>query len=525
MHNTWWITRPKRNLVSVPLCLSVIAHHAQGKTWASPDKSTELAIEQGLEESNLKRKGNRRDQGGGGARTYRAWMKSLGLLFMDNDGKLWLTSAGEALVNAEPPLEILKKQVLGYQHPSAFTAKGPTRVADRFKVRPFIFLLQLLLDERLEGYLHEREEIGKIVIAYGETNKQADVDRVVELILKHRQIGDAALPDNYVEQFASARSKTATQESLFANNGDIANTLGNWLGYTQLIQREKSEWRIPAQARTEAQAIVDEYTAIPLFKDHDNEEKFQRRYGLKPGQRKDTRNLDSQYVTRTSAAIEADRIKIVMMELATTELINEINHAIVQEISLRTGSTAARVEQVLAEKYPNGAIDTFMQGYVQLAFQSRDKATEFEQATAEIFRKVFGFNAQQMGQQGLRPDIVISSDAEEYAGIIDNKAYKDGYSLTHSQRNAMRTYIESFDSYKIDEHPLRFFCYVVSDVKSTMNSQINDVAKTNGVPGSAITARDIVRLARLDKKPTHEQFLKLFTGNKVIDALEFISNQ
>lgn len=519
MHNTWWITRPKRNLISVPLCLSVIAHHAQGKTWATPDKSTELSIEQGLEDSHLKRKGNRRDQGGGGARTYRAWMKSLGLLFMDNDGKLWLTSAGEALVNAEPPLEILKKQVLGYQHPSAYTAKGPTRVADRFKVRPFIFLLQLLLDERLDGYLHEREEIGKIVIAYGETNKQADVDKVVELILKHREIGDAALPTNYVEMFASSRSSTATQESLFANNGDIANTLGNWLGYTQLIQREKSEWRIPAQARAEVQEIVDEYTALPLIKDHDNEEKYQRRYGLKPGQRKDTRNLDNQYASRTSAAIEADRIKIVMMELATTELINEIDHGLIQKISDRTGSTASRVEQVLAEKYPNGAVDAFMQGYVHLAFQSRDKATEFEKATAEIFKKVFGFNAKQMGQQGLRPDIVISSDAEDYAGIIDNKAYKEGYSLTHGQRNAMRTYIESFDSYKIDQHPLRFFCYVVSDVKSTMNSQLKDVAEANGVAGSAITARDIVRLARMQNKPSHAKFLELFTSNQVVDVL------
>lgn len=517
MHNTWWITRPKRNLISVPLCLSVIAHHAQGKKL-TPEVG--LAIEKGFEEANIKRKGKRRDQGAGGGRTYRAWMKSLGLIFMDDENKLWLTSAGEALINAEPPLEILKKQVLSYQYPSAYTASGKSQVASRFKVRPFIFLLQLLLDERLGGYLHEREEVAKIVIAYGETNKQADVDKVVEMILKHRQIGDDTLPDDYLKQFVSSGSKkNATRESLFKNNGDIANTLGNWLGYTQLIQREKSEWRIPAQARTEVKKIIEEYTALPLIKDHDNEEKYQRRYGRKPGQIRDDRVLDSQFASRTSAAIEADRIKIVMMEIATTELINEINLEVVEKISRRTGSTQARVEQVLAEIYPNGATDTFMQGYVHLAFQSRDKATEFEKATAEIFRKVFGFNAQQMGQQGLRPDIVISSDAEDYAGIIDNKAYKEGYSLTHGQRNAMRTYIESFDSYKIDDHPLRFFCYVVSDVKSTMNSQLKDVAEANGVPGSAITARDIVRLARMQDKPSHAKFLELFTSNQVVDVL------
>lgn len=521
MHNTWWITRPKRDLLSVPLCLAVIAHNAQGKVWNTPTKDTELAIERGLEDSGLKRRGNRRDQGGGGARTYRAWMKSLGLLFMNDNGELWLTSAGEALVNAEPPLEIIKKQVLTYQYPSTFTAKGAARVDGRFKVRPFIFLLQLLLDERLEGYLKERDEIGKIVIAYGETNKQASVDAVIELILRHRQSGDAILPEDYLETFKSSRSAQAELEKIFKEHGDIANTLGNWLGYTQLIQREAGQWSIPEDAKAEAQAIVNEHANQPLIKDHKDEEKFQRRYGLKPGQRKDTRNLNSEHATRTSAAIEADRIKLVMMEISSTRLIDNVDHALVEEIATRTGSTHARVEQVLAETYPNGAADAFMHGYVQLAFQSRERATEFEQATAEIFRTVFGFNAQQMGQQGLRPDIVVSSDEQAYAGIIDNKAYKQGYSLTHSQRNAMRTYIETFDSYKIDEQPLRFFCYVVSEYKRTINAQIKEVAELNGVPGSAITSRDVVRLARPGNRPTHAQFLELFTGNKVIDAVAF----
>ena len=206
MHNRWWVTRPKRDLLTVPLCLAVLAHHAQGRVWATPNKETELAIELGLEDAHLKRRGKRRDQKGGGARTYRAWMKSLGLLFMDEEGRLWLTSAGEALAKGEPPLDILKKQVLGYQFPSAYTFKGSTRVADRFRIRPFVFLLQLLLDDRLDGYLLESEEVAKIVIAYGETNSQKSVDEVVRLIQEHRLVGDAMLPDNYVEEFASSRA-------------------------------------------------------------------------------------------------------------------------------------------------------------------------------------------------------------------------------------------------------------------------------------------------------------------------------
>lgn len=519
MHNRWWVTRPKRDLLTVPLCLAVIAHHAQGRVWATPNKETELAIELGLEDAHLKRRGKRRDQTGGGARTYRAWMKSLGLLFMDKEGRLWLTSAGEALAKGDPPLDILKKQVLGYQFPSAYTFKGSTRVADRFRIRPFVFLLQLLLDERLDGYLLESEEVAKIVISYGETNSQKSVDEVVRLIREHRLVGDAMLPDNYVEEFASSRAQNPTLESLFSQHLDIANTMGNWLGYTQLIRREEGRWFIPQEARREAELLVKELCDRPLIEDCDDEEKFQRRYGLKPGQRKDTRNLDPDSASRTSAAIEADRINIVMLELATERLIERIDADLVSEVALRTGSTPSRVEQVLGQKYPNGAVDAFMHSYVRLAFQSRDKAEEFETATAEIFEKIFGFKTRHTGREALRPDIVVSSEQEHYAGIIDNKAYKEGYSLTHSQRNAMRTYIETYDGYRIDENPLEFFCYVVSEYKETINQQLRQVAELTGISGSAITARDVVRLVRSQVKPSHANFLEMFTSNRVIETL------
>ena len=520
MQNRWWVTRPKRNLVSVPLCLAVLAHHANGKVWHTPNNELALAVEKGLEDAGVKRAGKRRDQRAGGARTYRSWMKSLGLIFMDDEGRFWTTKAGEALLNSEPPLEILKKQVLMYQYPSSFTHQGRSKVHERFKIRPFIFLLQLLLDERLEGYLLEKEEIGKIVIAYAETNSAKDVDKVVDLILRHRVEGDSMLDDDYLDKYINTSSaRPATLEKLFAQHGDIANTLGNWLGYTQLIQRENGKWFIPGGVEDEVRKIVDTYAAMPLLKQHENEEVFQRRYGLAPGQSKDTRSLGEEYASRTATQIEEDAINLVMLELSSTRLITEVNRELVEEVANRTGSTISMVERTLSRRYPNGAVDSFMNSYVQLAFDSREHATEFELATAEIFRQVFGFNAQQMGQQGRRPDIVISSDQESYAGIIDNKAYRDGYSITHNQQNSMRTYIETYPKYKIDQQPLRFFCYVVSDYKRTINSQIKEVADKNHVPGSAITARDIIRFARMKNKPSHAQFLEMLTSNKVVDVL------
>ena len=74
------------------------------------------SLEDALEQAGLKRKGERRDQTGGGARTYKAWVASLGLIFtQESTNQLTLTLAGEAIMNGESPVAILKNQVLKYQ--------------------------------------------------------------------------------------------------------------------------------------------------------------------------------------------------------------------------------------------------------------------------------------------------------------------------------------------------------------------------------------------------------------------------
>ncbi|WP_406712687.1 AlwI family type II restriction endonuclease [Trueperella pyogenes] len=435
MRNTWWVTRPKRNLVSVPLCLKVLADVAAGRAWRSEGKHTELTIEQGLEDAGLKRPGRRRDQGGGGARTYRAWLKSLGLVFMDDADRLQLTCAGQALVEGQPPLPILSEQVYKYQFPSSFTYSGSSAVDPRFKVRPFVFLLQLLLDERLDGVLSEKDEIALIVLCYGTSNRQKTVDDVVERIVNFRQRGVDSLDADYVQRFSSSRSRETSFEKLAANLRDVANTCRNWLGFTQLIDVEAGMWKIADGAVEEAQTVVNSYATKVLIDDWNDEEKYQRRYGLVPGQRKDTRNLDGQVGAISAGAIEEMRVDHAYLGLASSKVIARISPEVVNEVATKTGISPARVEQVLTTKYPGGSAAWFMAQYVQLAFQSRERATEFEVATTAIFRDVFGFQAKHIGPIPRRPDIVIASEPANYGALLDSKAYRAGYSATSSRRS------------------------------------------------------------------------------------------
>lgn len=517
MINTWWATRPKRDLRGVAPILSVVATHAEGRKWKQPGKATELAIEEGLEDAGLKRRGARRDKGGGGARTYRAWLKSLGLIFMDSDDRMWTTLAGDAILQGEPPLPVMKKVVLATQFPSAFTAKGLSAVDPRFRVRPFVFLLQLLADDRLGGYLSEAEDIAKIVICFAESNEQRYVDDVVERILRHRRDGDNSLPTDYLERFRPPRSKSTSLEPVFANFRDIANTFGNQISFTQLVTvKPGGRWEITPGAEAEVTAVITEMTKQPLIRDASDEEKFQRRFGLPPGKSKDTRNLDQTARNITAATIAEQKITTAFLALSSQRIITQITSDLVEEIAETTGERAHTVDRVLARKFPAGGIDTFMTEYAVMAFASRDRATEFEKATAAIFSEVFGFTVKHMGQEGIRPDVVISSQQEQFAAIIDAKAYKGSYSATHDHRNRMIKYVDTYSQYKIDGNPLEFFSYVVSEYKPTITGQIEEIHRETGTPGSAITARDIIRMVeRTKSKPyTHRELRRIFSTNK-----------
>lgn len=517
MRNTWWVTRPKRNLISVPRCLTALATVAEGRIWTTRDKSRELEFESMLEISGLKAVGNRRDQGGGGARTYRAWMKSLGLLFMDKNGTLRLTVAGEALTNGSDPLPILRDQVLKYQFPSAFTNGGNSGVDSRFRVRPFILILQLLRDRRLGGYLREKQEIAQIVLCYGESNSQATVDDLVGRILRVRSGDLSHLNQEYLKKFASSRSQERSLEKLCANLADIANTMANWLGYTQLIQYEDGTWCISEGLSSYIDELLGAYVDLPLIPYPEDEERFQRSYGLTPGKKKDTRSFTTTGQV-TSRVIAEDQVKLAWMNICSNRIVTKVSSKEISEVSARTGVDLITTERILSKYYPTGSAGLFMHEFAQKAFKSREEATSFEIATAEIFKEIFGFKAEHIGNIGRRPDVVVVSEEFEYGAILDAKAYSKGYSLRIGQRDRMRDYIENYNEYALSKDSLAFFAYVVSDYKDTMDAQILEVFLQNGVPGAAVTARDLIRLVEVhqDSPLTHGDFRSLFTLNRAI---------
>lgn len=235
----WWVTRPKRKLNSIPEELAAFSSVAIGKKW-SGNRTSHIAFEEELEKTGTKRIGERRDATGSGGRTHAAMLYSLGLWF-EKDAKVFLTLAGEAIMSGKSPVPILKKQVLRFQYPSAYSES--VRVTPRFKIRPFIFLLKLLADERIQ-FLRQ-EEIALVVVINAENESEKCYENVVSLIMRYRSDGQQIFPSDYLQ------SHQASMNNLM----DVSNTMMNWLDYTQLVYREEKLIKID-------EAKIDEVTSI-----------------------------------------------------------------------------------------------------------------------------------------------------------------------------------------------------------------------------------------------------------------------
>lgn len=512
MLNYWWVTRPKRKLNSIPEVLATFADLSLNQEW-SGQRDSHLAYEDALEAAGLKRVGERRDQQGGGARTYKAWLVSLGLIFIqESTKKIKLTLAGEAIMNGDSPVPVLTNQILKYQFPSAFSVGRGVQVADRFKIRPFRFLLRLLDDSRVE-YLTE-EEIAKIIVTEAENESDKCFNYIVDRIQQFRTYGDACLEDDFAEKYQSSKGGV-NYDDPYSHLMDLANTLINWLEYTQLISREKSRIEIFADQREEVHRILRDNP--PMIERPYEHEFFQRKYGIDPKHKKDNRNLTTSH-TVTAQAIAKQKIMQAYIAVSLQRPITKITTEVVDYIVDNTGIDGRMVETILIETYPTGSVGAFMTKYFEMAFKGRDEATEFEKATTELFRDVFGYETKHVGPIGLTPDVLLVSDSAGYQAIIDNKAYHK-YTINNDHHNRMvHNYIENISNYSESRYPLAFYSYIAGGFGNNIDAQLRGIYDETGVKGSAIGVSNIIKMVeKHQSKPYGFDDLKnIFSLNRQV---------
>ena len=195
---------------------------------------------------------------------------------------------------------------------------------------------------------------------------------------------------------------------------------------------------------------------------------------------------------------------------------------LIADITNSTGIEPVLVESVLQKTYPHGSIGAFMSSYFEMAFKGTEEAVEFEKATTELFKDVFGYKADHLGQTGSKsaPDILLISDSEGYQAIIDNKAYSK-YSISGDHHNRMvRNYLERIGNYSNCSYPIGYFSYIAGGFGKQIDKQLRDISDETGVAGSGITVSNFIKMIENQtsgsRKYDHRELRQIFGLNRQI---------
>jgi len=502
MYQHWFVSRQKRQLTTILPALIAFNDICVGRIW-SGNHELQLKFEDEIQRRSITDHGELRaratNEGGGGARTLYKQMKDLGLVFAETESKKCrLTLVGEALIKGEVSfVEAMRLQLQRYQYPSATSCRGTGAIDPSFVIHPFQFVFRLLLDDRLQGFL-TIEEMAGIVIHFAKTDSEQCLNDVVCKIQDYRKNGTCA---GFV---ADTKSKTY---------GNIANTLFNYIHLTQFIEKGHKSIILRDNKLESVKLFVEDN---PKFIRHPQlEENYIRNFGRGTFSR-DLRIFKEEKAF-SAKEIEETRMRNEYVLLALKTPIAGITKDVVEYISLNTGIDEKAVEKFLVNNYPNGNINDFFLTYRELANMGTAGARDFEIATCEIFKKIFKFKAKHVGPLGNTPDVFVESLNTGVCGIIDNKAYKKGFSITGNYRRVMQdVYIPEYRKYGNTTASLKFFMYIAPSFGSNIDSQIKDINNKTGIPGVAMPVDVFISLAQsyAEKTFTHADLIELFSKNK-----------
>ena len=501
----WFVSRQKRQLTTILQALVAYSDMCVGKVW---DHDLQLSFEDTLGGRDITEHGSlrarRAGQGGGGTRTLFKQMKDLGLVFLEEENrKCRLTLIGEDLVKGNVSfVDAMRIQLKRYQYPSAATWSGTGSVDHSFKVHPFQFMFRLLRDSRLNNIITMEEMYG-IIIHRAFSDSGEVFEDVVSRILRYRMNNT----DDFIDD---------TDTKTYSN---IANTFFNYISLTQYTDRG---WKTLSIRHGKESEVDDFIETAPAFIPNPNlTENYQRKYG-RGSAAMDRRNFNRENALSQRELNEA-RIRREYVLLALKTPITGITSDIVEYVSHNTGVDEITVERFLTQNYPYGNIDDFFLSYKELAHTGTSGAKDFELATCEMFRKIFHMKASHVGPIGNTPDVFIESSDAGFCGIIDNKAYKDGYSISGNHKRVMEdVYIPNYKSYGHTKLPLAFFTYIAGSFGSNINSQITTIFQDTGVKGSAMPVDIFINLAQDYAKRgyTHNSLRELFSVNREVSIFD-----
>lgn len=519
----WMFPRNIRNIEPWKLhqILTVLMEYAQTSDVSS--QQVQDLLYSILASIGLKRDAILRDPKSGGMRTYFAQLECLGLVFKKKDKSYEFTIAGEMMRDGTEPQKVLQLALLRHQYPSSYSIGRNIKIDQRIKIKPFIFILMLLHDERLSGYITS-EEI-QVPVIYGHTYTCYEL--CLNKILAMRSgIDFSQVVGNPSEDLFTPRGSGELRLA-YNNVSDIANTAKNYLQAAGLLicDLQKASGK---EKYFFNESFEDMYTSELEKKDDyirypENKESFQRAYG-RYDKVKDTRLVRPQANRQKSGAETLIQLKCIEYMKD-----NPFSSDFVTEYCDVMGTYGFSREQVTEIINPLLARKNTLEESVYLEYANSGgvKATEFEKATTTLLKSL-GFNKAiwigskrtKLDRRGGFPDIFIAHGATDDCGLADTKA-SIAYALNHKDMLALsETYFGSNKEINPNSS-VKYFVYIAGGFKGNVNSALEELNQTMKIPVTAVTAQALLDIKRNSKYHNRPEIIeeKIFKSNKLITSI------
>lgn len=490
MRHIWMFPRNKRRMVPLDTALilrAMVVASELGVTWGG-DQGQQNQFSKLLEEYGLKAGGDQRDAKPGGARTYEAQMRSLGLLYKSSSGgTLKLTQAGEDLVELIEPAKTFEYQILKFQYPSSYSMSRNVDLDRSIKIRPFLFILQLANDPEING-MSDKDII--VPVVHGRSAES--FEECKQLILKMRKDGaDSVVPDSTLIRTSKTLNSTYSQR--MEDISSIANTFKNVLQGSGIADLRDVDGDIRLFPRHDIRARITEISQLPLV-DFLNlpEEQATLKYGTRFGAIKDTRRTfmpskNPELITK-SALIYQRFLDDVDLPVTQVE-VNEFVVRMSKECQLPRDEVLSALSPILAnaDHYTGARL-------IELSKGGLSTAEAFEKNVAKIFEVDFGYSAEWTGRAyrqrtGGFMDVFVVEIDRNVCGIIDTKSMKV-YDLPHQDASkAITTYIDAAtELYGSRNLELKFVAYVSHLIGSGASVRAEEIYRAKGVPVSLMSS-------------------------------------
>ena len=493
------------------------------------DQSSQDALYKALEDLGVK--SVRRGSGianAGGFRTYLSLLECLGFFAKVGKGEYVLTLAGERMIKGDDPQLTLRVQLLRLQYPSVYSSGAHVAIAPSVKVRPFLFLIDLMKDPRICSLSSEE---AAIAVVYGRSHKSSDFEKCIQKIQRLRsgaQFSD--LIDSEADLATPRRRGGLNFMKLGCRDAlDIGNTFINYLKAANLVQPKIEEKDGEAHDSRNSVILSNDSKTLTLI-DAIREEKpdfspidlkhataWQLRFG-RADRKKDTRNLGTREKLRDAS--EALVSSAYWGDVKANPL--GFNHeSFVRAASAKYGVPVSNVEAICAP-FKTKVHNVERAAVEAAAVSGGGESRLFEIAVCNIFSRL-GFKVKDMaqakpvGRMGGYPDVFL---APPECGFVDAKS-SARYSFSIGDENKLKTYYHNCET-EIDPNAKSgFFVYVAGgfgyDV--TVQKSLSLCRSLYGRPVSAVCVRALLDLLERKDRPDAMALAKIFKNGVYISSV------